>query len=109
MESAVEVAKKRLSGEDEEWNRRKDVMLESMCKLILQYKMEDPPHKAVAILSRMFTDAREIDAQKKLVQGFDEKRRRLHTLRAEEERRGQALREAKRMADEERQKWRAVS
>ncbi|MHC4302734.1 MAG: hypothetical protein ACYS7Y_36205, partial [Planctomycetota bacterium] len=104
LEPAVEVAKRRLSGSDEEWEKRKQVMLDSMCKLVLQFKMEDPPHKAVAILSRMFVDAREIHQQGQLIQQFDEKRRRLYALREREEQQENARNEARRLEDEERRR-----
>jgi glycogen debranching enzyme len=106
MEPAVDTAKRRVSGEDEEWEKRKRTMLENMCSLVLQFKMEDPPHKAVAILSRMFVDAREIHQQHHLIQQFDEKRRRLHTLRAREESLRNATQEAERLRKQ--QSWRAV-
>ena len=107
MEDAVLEAKLRISGDDPEWEKRKTKTLKNMCSLVLQYKMEDPPHKAVAILSRMFADAREIAQQPHLVQQFDEKTKRLHTLRGKEESRQKALKEIGRIKDG--QSWRATA
>jgi len=107
MEETVLTAKERVAGTDPEWEKHKSAALENMCKLVLQFKMEDPPHKAVAILSRMFVDAREIVQQRKLIQQFDEKRKRLHTLMSREEARKKAFAKAGEAAQN--QSWRATA
>ena len=106
-EEAVLEAKLRVSGSSPEWEKHKTKTLKNMCDLVLQFKMEDPPHKAVAILSRMFIDAREIAQQPRLIKQFDEKRKRLHTLRAQEEARQKALKEID--VAQGNQSWRATA
>jgi hypothetical protein len=104
LEDVADTARRRLSGEDEEWNKRQRKTYLSMCKLIMEFKIEDPPHKAVSILGRLFTDAREVSAQPKIVAEFDKKKKTLHALMGERERIEKSRKSAR--ESEQQQTWR---
>lgn len=86
MEGVEDTARKRLSGQDPEWNSERDRMMERMCGLITAFKIEDPPHKAVNILGQLLADAHKLQAPRKIVDDIDNKRKMLHALLAERER-----------------------
>jgi hypothetical protein len=85
LEVVEERARARLLGKDDEWNAKRDHMIEKMCGLISSFKIEDPPHKAVHILGQILSDAQELAAPRKLIDTIDNKRKVYHALLAERE------------------------
>ena len=88
-----ETVRKRLAGEDEEWNAEKERMVDRMCSLITSFKIEDQPSKAVAIVGQLLADAEKMKSPKRWVVEIDNKRRLLHTLREEQRKRLEAAEE----------------
>jgi hypothetical protein len=107
MEDVAETARRRVDGEDEEWEAHRRKVLDSMCRMVLEFKIEDQPSKAVAILGRLFNDAREITAQQQIVDQFDKKKKTLHHLLAERERQSEAQERSRELYD--RQSWRRAT
>jgi hypothetical protein len=107
MEDVAEVARRRVDGKDEEWEAHKCKVLDNMCRMVLEFKIEDQPSKAVAILGRLFADAREILAQPQILDQFDKKRKTLHHLLAERERQSDAQKRSRDLY--EAQSWRRAT
>jgi len=78
---AEDAARARLAGEDLDWERLKERLLEKMFGLIVSFKIEDPPHKAVNILGQLMADAENLRSPNRIVVEVDNKRKMLHTLR----------------------------
>lgn len=85
LEVPYAIAKRRESGEDEEWNVRKKVMTERVFSLVKQFKPGDEPHKAVALISQAALLAAELAAPAFQVQQYREKKQLLKMAQADAE------------------------
>ena len=81
LSNAETIARARVAGEDAEWENQKDNILDKMFGLIVAFKIEDPPHKAVNILGQLMADAERLRSPKRIVVEIDNKRKMLVTLR----------------------------
>jgi hypothetical protein len=83
-------AKARLSGEDQEWAQRREIMIQAICTMITKFSIEDKPSKAVAILSQLVPRAEELTAPRKIVEDYERKTEMLRVHQQEEDRRKSA-------------------
>ncbi len=80
MEDAYERAKKRVAGEDSEWNERKKSLIRQIAELLARYKIGDEPHKAVGIVAQASMMANELRAPEHWIGQYLEKRQLLMML-----------------------------
>lgn len=104
MEEVYEIALRRVNGEDKDWERKRELLIDRMCRLIGQFKIEDQPSKAVAIVAQMMPWAAELTQQQRIVDDYVVKQRTLAALRGEQERRQDATEKARRAYED--QSWR---
>jgi len=100
LSTIEDTARKRLAGEDAEWERTKERSLEKMFGLIVAFKIEDVPSKAVAILGQLMADAERLRSPKRVVAELDNKRKMLHTLRDQARRRENSSQRAQEAYDQ---------
>jgi hypothetical protein len=81
LESQVErVAQERLDGLDEGWNNDRERSINKMFDLVVSFKEEDPPSKAVHLLGQLLAEVEKIRAPREIVRRLDSKRKLLHNL-----------------------------
>ena len=81
VESQVErVARERMDGLDEGWNADKERAISKMFDMVVAFKEDDPPSKAVHLLGQLIAEVEKIRAPREIVRRLDSKRRLLHTL-----------------------------
>lgn len=107
MEQAFDKAEKRLAGEDEEWNQRKESLIRQICELLGKFKIGDEPHKAVAIVAQAAGMANELRMPEHWVSQYQEKRQLLKMAQADLDRMDAAQKEAEEMY--ENQPWRRAA
>ena len=104
MEQAYEVSKRRIEGEDAEWNERKDMLLRKITELLTRYKIGDEPHKAVGIVAQASVMANELRMPEHWVEQYKEKQQLLHMAQADFDRMNTARSKAE--EELENQSWR---
>jgi len=87
----VRQARARVAGEDEEWNKERDKLIETICDLVVAFKPDDQPSKAVHILGQINASAEKLRAPKRICVEFDNKSKLLHTLRDQQQRHENAV------------------
>jgi len=102
-----EAARARLAGDDTEWNRDKDHIIEKMFDLVSSVKPDDPSHKAVHVLGQLLAEVEKLRSPKRIIVEIDNKRKLLHTLRDQQRRTSEATEKAQEAFDN--QSWRASS
>jgi hypothetical protein len=104
MEQTYDIAKRRMSGEDEEWNERREMLIRQIAELLGKYKIGDEPHKAVGIVAQASVMANELRMPEHWVAQYMEKQQLLKMAQADLNR----MEEARKEAEEESksQSWR---
>jgi len=105
MEQAYEISKKRVAGEDEEWNARKEMLTRQINELLTRFKIGDEPHKAVAIVAQASILSNELRAPEHWVEQYKEKQQLLKMAQKDLDRMNEA--ETKAREEYENQPWRA--
>jgi hypothetical protein len=86
MEQAFDKAKKRLAGEDKEWEERKGSLIRQICTLLSGFKIGDEPHKAVAIVAQASIMANELRMPEYWVAQYKEKEQLMRMAQSEMDR-----------------------
>lgn len=107
MEVAFDQATKRVAGEDEEWNKRKEALVRRMCTLCSGFKIGDEPHKAVAIVAQASVMANELRMPEHWVEQYKEKEQLLRMAQSELDRISESEEHAKEA--HENQPWRRAA
>jgi len=104
MEQAYDAAKKRIAGEDTEWNQRKEHLTRQVAELLGRFKIGDEPHKAVAIVAQASVMANELRMPEHWVSKYEEKKQLMMMAQADCDR----MEAAQKKAEEEleNQPWR---
>ena len=103
MEQAYEVSKRRIDGDDAEWNERKEMLLRKIAELLGRYKIGDEPHKAVGIVAQASMMADELRMPEHWVEKYEEKKQLLTMAQADLDRMAKAEKD---WAQAEQQPWR---
>lgn len=96
MEQAYEESKRRASGADPSWERRKESLIRQMCELVGQFQIGDDSTKAVAIVAQCAVMAAELRAPELWITKYEERKEMLNLARSQQERETKASEAARR-------------